>query len=148
MPAMNAAAEPSVAAIAEGAVPVLREALPGLLAVYLYGSFARGDAFPDSDIDLGYYLRDPRCAPDLREHLHIVSRLSEALRREAELVNLHRAGLALRRDVLAQGIVLFSADPEALLDLEARTLTEYGEHRERIRAILEDVAATGVAYRQ
>lgn len=59
----------------------------GLAEVYLYGSFARGDADTESDVDL-LYVAEPGTRLGLMELAAVKDELEEALHREVSLTSL------------------------------------------------------------
>ena len=119
-------------------------ALPEAWAIYVYGSFARGEEWPDSDLDLAVLLPPERDIPDL---LQAIAAVSRRVGRDVDLVNLRRAGDVLRREVLAGGKALHVGNADEVLAWEASAISRYTRHREEIRGILEDFQRTGVAYR-
>jgi predicted nucleotidyltransferase len=74
---------------------------------YLFGSTARDDARPDSDIDLAV-LASPSLS--LIEEAALHEGLAKALDRSLDLVMLNRAPLWLQFRILGEGRVLFSRD--------------------------------------
>jgi predicted nucleotidyltransferase len=116
---------------------------PDAWACYAFGSVVRGDPHPGSDIDLAVLLPPGHSVPNL---LGLTARLSTALEREADLVDMRQAGDILRLEVIGSGTVFYVADPDRLLGWEAEAMTDYCHHRERIRAMLEDFSASGVGY--
>lgn len=121
----------------------LRREFPDAWAAYVYGSFARGDEWPDSDLDLGVLLPPDQRISDI---LTVTARLAEDVGRNVDLVDLRRAGDVLRREVLADGKTLFTSGPGRVLAWEASAMSRYARHREEIRAILEQFRRTGVGY--
>ena len=63
--------------------------MPEILFAYLYGSRARGDARPDSDWDVGVYLREDMTARE---------RFKMRLRLDADLEDLGRMDIAVLND--------------------------------------------------
>ena len=87
---------------------------PEVVAVYLFGSRARGRATEISDFDLAILL-DPQAAVDpskLKRELLIG--LSRILRKEIHLVILNRAGEMLTAQVFQYGKCLHNANPHIL----------------------------------
>jgi len=125
------------------ATSVIRRLLPNVLAIYVYGSMARGDHHTASDIDLGILLPRGERIVDL---LHLTGALCETIRRDVNVVDLRRAGNVLRKEVLIDGVVLYAKDPDVLLGWEAEAMSEYAEHCTRIKDIVQQVADTGVGY--
>ena len=122
---------------------VLLGALPDVWAIYVYGSFARGDEWPTSDLDLGVLLPPGKRIDDL---LALMAKVSSQVGRDVDLVNLREVGDILRREVLADGRLLFAARPDQVLAWEASAMSRYARHNESIRGILEDFRKTGVGY--
>lgn len=121
---------------------LLRE-FPDALALYVYGSFARGNEWPDSDLDLAVLLPPEQRIGDI---LTVAQRLSSGVGRAIDLVDLRRAGDVLRREVLADGKTLFSCNRAVVLAWEASAMSRYARHREEIKDILAEFERTGIGY--
>jgi predicted nucleotidyltransferase len=121
----------------------LLAALPDAWAIYVYGSFARGEEWPSSDLDLAVLLPPARKIENL---LDIMSSVSERVHRDVDVVDLRRAGDVLRREVLTDGQTLYVSEPDQVLAWEGAAMSQYARHREEIRDILEDFHRTGVGY--
>lgn len=121
----------------------LLAALPTVWAIYVYGSFARGDEWPSSDLDLAVLLPP---GDKIEDPLELMSKVSEQIHRDVDIVDLRRVGNPLRREVLADGQTLYELDPGRVLAWEAAAMSEYARYREEIRDILEDFQRTGVGY--
>lgn len=127
----------------EKARGVLLEAMPDAWALYVYGSHARGEAGPASDVDLAVLLPPDRRIPD---KLSLIATLAALLGSDVDLVDLREAGDFLRMEVLRDGRTFHVADADRLLEWEARAMSSYYDHIFRIRGIIEDFARTGVGY--
>lgn len=127
----------------ERAREVVLTAIPDALAIYVFGSFAKGEAWPSSDLDLAVLLPPGTTIPDL---LGLQSDLACSVGREVDLVDLRRAGDVLRGEVLRSGLTIYEADHGAVLGWEAEAMTRYGEYRREVREILADFERTGVGY--
>lgn len=121
----------------------LLTALPDAWAIYVFGSFARAEDWPGSDLDLAVLLPPVRRIEDL---LGVMSGVSARVHREVDVVDLRRAGDVLRREVLMEGQTLYVSEPDQVLAWEASAMSRYARHREEIRDILEDFRRTGVGY--
>jgi predicted nucleotidyltransferase len=117
--------------------------LPDAWAVYVYGSFARGEEWPDSDLDIAVLLPPEQRIPDL---LELIGDISEHVQRDVDVVDLRRVGDVLRREVLENGRTLFESDPEKVLAWEASAMSQYARYREEVRDILDDFRRTGIGY--
>jgi predicted nucleotidyltransferase len=121
----------------------LLTALPDAWAIYAFGSFARAEDWPGSDLDLAVLLPPARRIQDL---LGVISAVSASVHRDVDVVDLRRASDVLRREVLMDGQTLYVSEPDQALAWEAAAMSRYARHREEIRDILEDFRRTGVGY--
>ncbi len=101
-----------------------------VLEAYLFGSQARGDAQPHSDVDVAVYL-DP-AAPDRTAFgldAEIAADLMRALgRSDVEVVLLNRADPVLYHRVLRDGVRLCSRDLAKTTAREGRALSRYCDY--------------------
>ncbi len=104
---------------------VVEHAPPDVLAVYLYGSQARGTASPKSDIDLGVLLRGapPSALGGVARDLE--DAVERAVRVPVEVVVLNRAAADLTHRVLRDGILLLDRDRAARIRFEVQARNEY-----------------------
>jgi uncharacterized protein len=122
------------------ALPLLREAVPDLAAVYLFGSAAEGTETAESDVDhavLAARPLDPVARFDLQE------RLALALGRNVDLVDLRAASTVMQAQVVAHGQVVLDVDPRARAEFEMVTLSAYALLNEERAGILADIRARG-----
>lgn len=108
-------------------------ALPEAWAIYVYGSFARGDEWPDSDLDLAVLLPPGRTIID---RLDLADRISHRVGRDVDLVDLRRAGLDLVREVLRDGRALRVQSATDTLAWEAEQMTAYADFSVRRAALV------------
>ncbi|HYW77881.1 MAG TPA: nucleotidyltransferase domain-containing protein [Gammaproteobacteria bacterium] len=120
----------------------LRERLPGLRAVYLFGSSASGESGRDSDVDLAVLLDKPLTG--LRR-FDLAGELADVVGKDVDLVDLRTASTVLRMQVIGKGRRLFGsgADLEAFED---RVFADYARLNEERAGILADVRARGSVY--
>jgi predicted nucleotidyltransferase len=130
-------------AIFDTARDIVLATLPEAWAVYVYGSFARGDNWPDSDLDIAVLLPPEQRIADL---LELMGDISEHVHRDVDVVDLRRVCDVLRREVLESGRTLFESDPEKVLAWEASAMSRYAHYREEVRGILDDFRRTGIGY--
>ena len=116
---------------------------------YLFGSCARGDVGPLSDVDIAVFL-DGRVSPfDFR--LRLAAELAQALGSEHfDLVALNDAPLLLKYEVVRGGRVL-KEDKNKRVAFETRTLSEYLDTaclRRTQRTYLKEQLAQGGTFGQ
>jgi predicted nucleotidyltransferase len=129
--------------ILDTARDALITAFPNVWVVYVYGSFARGDDSPESDIDLAVLLPPGEKIDDL---LSVISNVSTRVHREVDLIDLRRVSDVLRREVLAEGQSLYVSQPERVLEWEGTAISLYQRYREEVRDLLADFEKTGIGY--
>lgn len=124
----------------------IERAFPGsVVAVYLFGSEARGDAAPGSDVDLGILLAEAP-APTLEGRaLDLAEALTVELGREADVVLLNDAPVDLVARVLRDGRLLVERDRSARIRFEVRARNEYFDLLPYLRRYRSAVLARAVA---
>lgn len=113
---------------------VLLSMEPEIVAGYVYGSYARGDSGPQSDLDLAVLLPP---GSSLIDKLALMAALSRRVHRDVDVVNLREAGLDLTREVLRDGHKLFDRDQDQTLAWEAEQMTDYSDFNRRRAALLD-----------
>jgi predicted nucleotidyltransferase len=99
--------------------------VPELCAAYLFGSVARGDARPDSDVDVGLlYAAKPEKTLEAQPFL-VAGELESLLRRPVDLVVMNTAPVDLVHRILRDGVLLFQTNPSARIAFEVRARNEY-----------------------
>lgn len=94
-------------------------------AVYLFGSVARGDDRPASDVDLGIlYRRDPPSTLDGLP-LKLEAEVERLLGRTTQIVALNTAPADLRARVLRDSVPILDRDPSLRIAFEMRTRNEW-----------------------
>lgn len=93
-------------------IAVLRQQLPDLLAVYLFGSRARDEARPDSDLDLAVLVEgklEPMAAWDLAQTLAGLTGY------DVDLVDLRSASTVMQYQIITTGTRLWHQGIQAAL---------------------------------
>lgn len=111
--------------IGEMIAPVLEKF--GAHTCYLFGSFARSQAGPQSDVDLAVVFSDYEPAiHDLDLLTEMEAELAQALApRAVDLVFLQREGIAFRFEVVSTGTVIYCRDHAARTDFEDEVVRDY-----------------------
>lgn len=99
-------------------------AFPEVVAVYLFGSSARGTRGKRSDVDIAVLTRAR--GTSRRSLVEYVQAACDALGTDnVDVVLLHRAPIALRHEVFREGKTLLVRDPEALTRFRLESSREY-----------------------
>lgn len=115
---------------AQGSVERLRQAFKGrergVAAVYLFGSVARGESRPGSDLDVAVLL-EPAPERGTFESLRLGLRaeLESELGQEIDFVVLNHAPPDLTHRVLRDSVLVIEPDPSARVRFEVRARNEY-----------------------
>jgi hypothetical protein len=108
-----------------------------VLAAHLYGSHAKGNDTPGSDVDVAILVRqDKPKAERLVLRTRMQTALSKLLRRDVDLVLLNEIGEALFFEVLRKGKIIYEADKTVHRSFMAVRLTrclEFHFYQERMQ---------------
>lgn len=124
----------------ERAVSLLRQRLPGLLGVWLYGSAVTGSLRDDSDLDLAVLAEHPLAPAGL---LPLTAELAAILGRDVDLLDLATASTVMRMQVVGRGRRLACTHPLRCESFEDFVFSDYARLNEERAAILAEVAARG-----
>jgi uncharacterized protein len=104
----------------------------GITAVLIYGSYAKGVAKPDSDIDIAV-LYDPDNVPPALELWELQAKISELLSSNVELISLNQADPIIGTQVYKYHIVVLINDQRKLTEYFVKLISEYAELKEFIK---------------
>jgi uncharacterized protein len=113
------------------------------MAVYGFGSFFRGEARVDSDVDVAY-LTDGDVSPE--ENFRLQQDLAVRLNRDVDLIPLRTADTVLKAQIIGSGRPLFCRDSASTNAFEMYALSDYARLNEERREILERVENEGTIY--
>jgi uncharacterized protein len=99
-------------------------AVPGLVAAYLFGSRARGDARAGSDIDVALWLADAPSSFDAYP-FELAGELETAVDAPVDVVVLNTAPSDLVHRVLRDGVLLVEHDRCRRVAFEVRARNDY-----------------------
>lgn len=120
-------------------VEILARGLAGgdrkrILAVYVFGSVARGEDRPDSDVDLAFLMPvalDPLLVYD------VAGELSSRLGRDVDLVDLRSANAVMRAQVVGHGTRIYEQDSYAVSEFEMYAFSDHARLQEERRPVAE-----------
>jgi uncharacterized protein len=127
-------------ALIDTAIEHLRGHVPGLMAVYLFGSAASGGQHAGSDIDLAVLGASPL---DPVARFELAGNLAALLRRDVDLVDLLAASTVLRAQIVVHGRLVYEGDATRRMAFEMRVLSAYALLNEERAGILEDARQRG-----
>jgi predicted nucleotidyltransferase len=130
------------ASLAE-AVVLLSGAVPGLLAIYRFGSYGTDQERIDSDIDLAILATQP---VETMQRWELAQQLASLFGRDVDLVDLGVSSAVLRAQVVSHGERLYCVDPARCEVFEDFTYTDYARLNEERREILADIHERGSVY--
>lgn len=100
----------------------LQELCEDLVAVYVFGSFIRDDAF--SDIDLGILLAEKPAKP-LNIELDLEIEIEKITPSPVDVRMLNGAPISFSQNVIRNGRVILDVDPNKRADFEGLVLKKY-----------------------
>lgn len=124
-------------------IALLRERLPGLVAVYRFGSEVTRTTNPESDLDIAV-LCDKPLSPQTR--FALVGDVAAASGRPVDMVDLSTASTVICAQVVSTGERLYCSDQRRCDLFEDITLSSYARLNEERREILRDVKARESVY--
>ena len=121
----------------------LRKSVPGLIALYRFGSQAKGTVRPDSDIDLAVLAHNP--IPPMHR-FELAQELAIQLHRDVDLVDLRTASTVMRMQVISTGECLYAPNEPTQREFEMYVFSDYARLNEERREILTRISASGLVY--
>lgn len=124
-------------------VEYIKKSVPGLIALYRFGSQAKGTARPASDVDLAIL---SRVALSELRRFELAQDLAIQLHHDVDLVDLRSASTVMRMQILSTGTCLTTEDEQARREFEMYAYSDYARLNEERREILKRVSASGLVY--
>ena len=119
-------------------LPVFERHRGKVLFAYLFGSVARGEAAPLSDVDIAVYLEGGKGEAFFDDRISIHGDICRALKsNDVDLLVMNRAtNLILLEDIIRNGFVLFDRDPDLREEFELKVLHRAIDFREQRLAVM------------
>lgn len=119
---------------------------PVTQAIYLFGSYGAGNAWPDSDADIALLFTPEQAKA---EHNLLLSRcrfdLEGALHKEVDLLNARQVSTVFQKEIIG-GVRIYCADPYAADEFEMLVISYYQKLNQERQEILDAFYKTGRAY--
>jgi predicted nucleotidyltransferase len=127
---------------------VIRQHYPRVEAISLFGSYAQGTPWPQSDIDLAVLLPAALARNEPPMALSpCVSELSMKLRRDIDLVNLRQVSTVFQNEIIHTGRWIYVTNEEAVLAFEMQVLSAHQKLNEERADLIESFLTTKRAYK-
>ena len=114
----------------------LKKKIPGLLGIYIFGSFADDRLKPESDIDIAFLTWEKISAV---EKWKIQEELASLLDIDIDLVDLKDASVVLRAEVVENGTRIYTENEYDCDNFEVTTYSMYADLNETRKDILNDI---------
>jgi len=107
-----------------------------ILVAFLFGSLAKGQARPSSDVDIGVLFN---AVPGINVLNDLTGHLSSLLRKEVDLAVLNDASPILTMQVLKGGILLYAKDKKYYHQFFVDTVNQYDDLKQIRRTCEENI---------
>jgi uncharacterized protein len=128
-------------------IAVVRQHLPEVQAIYLFGTWGTADERPESDLDLAVLLpparareAGPLAMSDLRPAL------ASLVGRDVDLINLRLVSTVFQKEVITAGRRIYCADEAKTDEFEMVALSLYQKLNEERAGIVAEALASGRFY--
>ena len=108
--------------------------------ILLFGSFAKGTAREDSDIDLAYFSKQPLSA---YERFTLAGDLATLVGREVDIVDLKQIDTVLTMQIFLQGVPIHIKDRNEFTRQKMRAFSMYATLNEQRAPILKAIKERG-----
>jgi predicted nucleotidyltransferase len=128
----------------EAIIRTVLEHYPGTQAIYLFGSYAAEQEWPESDVDIALLLpaeEAKKVGSLLMADLRFA--LESLLKKEVDLINLRRVPTVLQKEVVAAECRIYEGDRLAAEEFEMLTLSYYQKLNEERAEIIAGALTDG-----
>jgi uncharacterized protein len=106
---------------------------PNILAVYLFGSYIRGNKGKLSDIDIGIIFENPTFLNNAKKSLKTYEELFDIFTLflkntdKLDLVFLQQTPLSLQKEVITEGLLVYANSVKEVLDFKEKVLIKFSD---------------------
>lgn len=111
--------------------------------IYLFGSYAKGEARDDSDIDLAVYTDVEKTSYEL---FLLANKLALFLKKDVEIINLKDISTVFAAQIVSTGEILYCKDDLLRQEYSMLTLKKYAKLNEERKVILDSIREDGSIY--
>ena len=105
--------------------------------IYGFGSYFGGNFREDSDIDIAFFEEGASLSPE--DFWELQNHLSNLLKRDVDLIDLNKAPIVLKFQIVSEGQNIFCSSENAKAVFETYIYSAYYHFQEERREILKDV---------
>lgn len=121
----------------------INKSVPGLIALYRFGSQTKGSARPESNVDLAVLAHNP--IPNVRL-FELAQDMAVQLHQDVDLIYLRVVSTVMRMQVFSTGVCLDAPNEPALREFEMYAYSDCARLNEERRSILNDTCARRSVY--
>jgi len=122
------------------AVAFLTREIPDLLGVWVYGSVAKAEDTPESDLDLAFLAQHSLTH---EQRIALANELMKQIGRDVDLVDLSIAPTVLRKEIIAYGRRIYCGETLSCETFEDFVFADYARLNEERAEILNDIFQKG-----
>lgn len=122
------------------AVEKIRQHIPNVVGIYLFGSFASEQATLQSDVDIAIFSETFLDQTTLWNTSQIIA---AAINRDVDLIDLNSASTVFAYQVISSGKRIFCAAPHTCDNFENKVISMYLRFQEERKPILEEIVKRG-----
>jgi predicted nucleotidyltransferase len=101
----------------------------GVELAYLYGSYATGLAWENSDVDIGILWKEGIPYHGWKTDIDISHKLKGAIRKECDVRVINKVPIYFLDQVVNKGELLFASSDKIRIEFEARTIMSYLDYQ-------------------
>jgi predicted nucleotidyltransferase len=127
----------------------VRATFPNVQAVYLFGSFAKGEPWPESDVDIALLLQHDtakRMGSLNFDGTALHSELESTFSRDVDLINIRMVSTVFQKEITTEGRRIDCQDETAADEFEMLALSLYQKLNEERAEVLEEGLKSGRFY--
>lgn len=127
----------------ESAIILHCQRIPGLVALYLFGSVVRAEQTRDSDIDIAFLALKPF---DNLLRWELAQEIALVLKKEIDLVDLNACSEVMRFQIISTGRLIYSTDDRYVSDFADKTYWLYRDLQDMKGKLYADIKQRGSVY--
>ncbi|RKD25614.1 DNA polymerase subunit beta [Ammoniphilus oxalaticus] len=112
--------------------------------IIVFGSYAKGFAHQESDIDLAFYTRDQ--TPNAYDLFLVAQELADLLQVEVDLINIANASTVFKAQIFSTGSLIYARDEALYLNHRMTALSMYVKLNEDRAVVLREIKKGGSIY--